>query len=229
MRLNFIICPFNSFLCKRRITPWWHLGFASLNSCWAACDTSSWICSLLSAGGRGLFHWERKYYLGYFPSFTLAPVQSNQQRAARWGFKKQSPIMALLCSKTVSSFLFYLELKKKKKTSLHHGLLGPAWPRPCPSLASFPNLCSSLKMPLPYYIRMLLPHLRAFVLAAPPSGTLFSTDVHATLSFTSFSSLLRVTSSERLLLTTTKPRTSLLFIFLFCLFPLTWSPPAITI
>lgn len=83
-RLNFINCPFNSSLCKRQITPWWLLGSVSLNSGWAACDTLSWICSLLSAGGTGLFHERKKVYWDYFYASTLAPLQPNQQRAAEW-------------------------------------------------------------------------------------------------------------------------------------------------
>lgn len=66
--------------------------------------------TLLPAVGwrEGVISLREKGYLGYVPAFTLAPLQSNQQRAARWGLKNRSQIMAHLCSKTEGGFPSYL-------------------------------------------------------------------------------------------------------------------------
>lgn len=72
-RLNFIICPFNSSLCKRQITPWWLLGSASLNSRWAACDTSSWICSPTVSRREEVISLREKGLFGLCPCFHSCP------------------------------------------------------------------------------------------------------------------------------------------------------------
>ena len=151
-------------------------------------------CSLLSAGGRGLFHWggEKRGYLGYFSASTLAPQQSNQQREARWGIKCPCQIMWFLCSKTVSGLPSYLEYKSKSSS----------WPTrtcmtgPCASLQPHCQI-SILHLWCCHHYTPRCSCLRAFALAAPASA-------HSSLHVTSFSSLLRITSSKRLPLPTTK-------------------------